>query len=183
VEAAVRGAERGFSLTELLASLALLSLALLAAWDLWDDSIRLVGTSGRALRNPSSVPATTALRHDLQAALELPAPAVDWSSTDLEVRLAGDRLVRYERRGEALYRLERGVAGTELAQRRVSTSVAGWQWRTVAPGLVEVRLTLDLYPDPSPVSRKVAVTGHGRRVRHTDVLRVAARGSGGGSSW
>lgn len=174
---------RGFSLTEMLVSLALVSIAFVAAWQIWDDAVRLTGAAGRSLADPSFVPAAVRLRADVRAAVAAPvAPA--WSASPLELQLHQGRSVIYEERQGSLYRCEQlAGAGDEVDCQRLVQPLSSWRWRTPAVGLVEVQVKLVCAPDPYRAAAAADPSFRSRPVVRIETVRAAVRLHNGGRSW
>ena len=172
--------ERGFSLLETLACIAIMAGALLASFDLIDQSMRVFGASDSAARNTLTVAAETALRRDIHAAVMF--PEVGSGSTDvLELTLEDGSRVSWRRDRGALVRVEERDGDTPVESRSPVRGVVGWRWKVVASTLIEIRLDVST---AAPLTGLRQTGLPDRRMRtERSVLRLSPRGSRGEGSW
>ena len=168
-----RAAQRGFSVLELVVAMAVMLVALLIACDLLDESARLLHHSTRRARDPLPLLATELLRNDLRAARP-PGPAGSWTSGPLALDVPGEGLVVWRRQGDRLWR-----AGGAADRPRLG-GLAGWRWRALPHGAVEVRIEL--------ASSGLWLTHTRRGVPQRDagrpeVLRILVASRGGQDGW
>lgn len=116
--------QAGFSLLELLISMALLLLGLALAAQLLLESQRTFALAGRAAQEPLVGYAVAQLTADAQASSDAEA-AIDGA-----LRLTGhpEGTVRWARRGESLLRTVIAADGTIRSHRRVLQRVTAWSW-------------------------------------------------------
>lgn len=158
--------------------LALLSLVVLVAAELVTHSIRLLGATGRAVRNPLTVQVNERLRRDVQEAAGVLTVEDVWSSGPLELRALNGDLIRYSVVGGELLRRTVNPGGVD--ERVLVRGVTSWWWRSPAPGVVDLNYGILVGPPPE---RHAAVEPGFRRERRIENLRFAVRGAGGGRRW
>lgn len=172
--------ERGFSLVEILASLAILGGTLLVSFDLIDHARWVSAAAADAALNPVTFAAEFAIRRDLQAVEEMPA-AGSVSEGPLVVQLHDRRVVTWRRSGDAVIRVERGPDDPrEVISQPLARGVTGWSWRVIDPALIEVRFQVAVAPPPSGLENGLQKRG---RTRATRVIRVSPRGVLGAGTW
>lgn len=118
------GSEGGFSLLELLVSMALMLFGLALAAQLLLESQRTFALAGRASQEPLAGYAVARLTADVQAASGAEAAA------DGALLLTGhpEGTLRWERRGESLLRTVIAPDGTIRSHRPVLRRVTVWSW-------------------------------------------------------
>lgn len=116
--------ESGFSLLELLVSMALMLLGLALAAQLLLESQRTFALAGRAAQEPLVGYAVAQLTTDVQASSGAQA------ASDGALLLTGlpEGTVRWDRRGESLLRTVIGTDGTIRSHRPVLQRVTAWRW-------------------------------------------------------
>lgn len=172
--------ERGFSLIEILASLAILGGTLLVSFDLIDHARRVSAAAAAASLNPVTISAEFTLRRDLQAVAEMPAVGLV-SEGPLELQLRDRRVVTWRRSGAEMVRVERGPDGPrELITRPIAGGVTGWSWRAIDPALIEVRIQVAVAPPPTGLEHGPPKPGLARATR---VFRMSPRGALGAGTW
>lgn len=168
------GGQRGFSVLELVVAMVVMLFALLLACDLLDESGRLLHHSMRRARDPLPQLAGELLRNDLRAAR--PQPAGDWTSGPLALDVPGEGPVVWHRQGEQLWRDAGGGGGSRPRLGRL----AGWRWRALPRGAIEVRIELAasgtwlLHSRPGLPRRDDA---------RPEVLRILVASRGGQDGW
>jgi hypothetical protein len=134
--------QRGTSVVELLVTLGLVSVVILAAAQLIGEAIRVA--HGTRVATPSADEAALAalLRRDVQGAAGSVLQPTSWGQQPLEmVTWAGGR-VRYAVEDESLVRETFAVTGAVSSRRVIARGVESWWWRLVTPRAVEVRVSL-----------------------------------------
>jgi prepilin-type N-terminal cleavage/methylation domain-containing protein len=172
--------QRGFSLLEMLASLAIMSTALLLCLDYIDESVRVLGASDQVAKDQITLAAEMTLRRDLQSASALPV-APSPSTGALELVLADGAKVRWFRRGGTLFRFHQQAEGGRFDARPMLRNLTRWRWEIVDSSLVEIRIRR-LVPEPLDALGK---SGPPTRERVANDVRivVAPRGLHGDGSW
>jgi prepilin-type N-terminal cleavage/methylation domain-containing protein len=168
-----RRRERGFTLTEMLAVLALVGLATFAIAPIWDALLGSLGRATAALHQPNVAAARASLRSDVQSAASV-SPASTWSSEPLLLSRADGRMTQYRLAGARLERCLRTATGTGESCRTVLTKVAAWRWQTSGQ-LIDIELEV---PAAGRAARAPA-----RPARDIEVLRFALRGNGRPNAW
>jgi len=171
---------RGTTLVELLVVLALLSIMVIIAAELVTHSIRLLGATGRAVRNPMMVHVVGRLRNDVQTAVGLPIEEPIWSDGPLELRTHNSQLIRIALVDGNLMRKSVSLAGGGSEERALLRGVTSWWWRSPSPGVVDINIGYLVNPAPERrASREVGA----ERERRQENLRFAIRSAGGGQRW
>jgi len=173
-------AERGTSLPELLVVLALLGLMVLVAADLVTHSMTLLGATGRSARNPLVAHVITRLRGDVEDAAGLRSAAFAWSRGPLELWAQDGTVVRLELDDGRLVRRTGAAVGPPSDEQVLLREITAWWWKSPAPGVVDLRIGYLVHPEPEQHASRTVGFG---RVRRTENLRFALRGSGGGTRW
>lgn len=147
---------RGYSLTELLVSVAVLGITLAGLYDVLRQGLQSVAGTRSAETTPQFDTAWLQVRRDVQAALSAPSGAEAWAEAPLDLKLPEDRRIRLALRDGALVREEWvGERNGALRPRVLARPVRVFRWRRPADGLVEVELTpaREYDPDTAPVVR------------------------------
>lgn len=175
-----RSRERGFGITEMLASMAIMAGALLVCFDLIDESMRVLGEADQAAKDQITLTGEMALRRDLQAAVVFP-PEHTSSTRALELVLNDGARVSWFRRGNTLYRAHQPANGGRDDSRPIIRNLTRWQWEIPGPSLVEVRFQRQI---PRPLSGLPKPGPPDRTPEKKDYhLVVSPRGSEGAGSW
>ena len=170
----------GTSLIELLVVLALLSIMILVAADLVIHSVKLLGATGRSVRNPSVVHVTNRLRNDVQEAAAVTNSEELWSEDPLVLATRAGGLVRIGVENGDLVRRSEAPGSGAVEERVLLRGVTSWWWRSPEPGVVDLNIGYLVNASPErSVSRE---PGYGLE-RRKENLRFAIRGSGGGTRW
>ena len=130
----------GFTLLELVISLAVASLLFLLAAQLLRSAQLVFLDAAREALDPEPRLAVAALRRDVQAALAVAGGSPVPSGGPLVLAQPGPSTVRYEQIGPALVRIRLDALGTEVNRRTVLAPLAAWKWSEPEPGLVFVSL-------------------------------------------
>jgi len=171
---------RGTSLIELLVVLALLSIMILVAADLVIHSVKLLGATGRSVRNPIVVHVTNRLRNDVQEAAAVTNPDTMWSEEPLVIATRTGGLVHIGVEDGKLVRRNVAPGSGTVEEQVLLRGVTSWWWRSPVPGVVDLNIGYLVNPAPErSVSRD---PGYGLE-RRKENLRFAIRGSGGGARW
>ena len=174
------GPERGTSLVELLVVLALVGIMVVVAAGLVTRSIRLMGATGRAVRNPIMVHVVERIRRDVQEAASVTAVEMIWSEDPLEIRTRTGSRVRYAVVDGDLVRRTIASGSGSIEERVLLRGVTSWWWRSTAPAVIDINLGYLVHLPPEyQSSQKVGY----ERERRTENLRFAIRGGWGGAQW
>lgn len=172
--------QAGFTLVEVVVTLAVLAVALALAAGILVETHRMMAQAGLELRAPASEEALDLLRAELQGAAGVsggPPGGIGWSRDRLVlVRPDGDRVV-YERNGRRLLRR------MEEGERTAVPDLVSWRWRRDAPTLVTVEVVYEGRRGPgggivSPRGRIEGTTEW-----RTRRLTAAVRGGGAQRGW
>ena len=163
----------GFTVAELVVSLALTSAIVLICSQLLVEAFDLARTAAHRLPPSSLVAITASLRKDLHQAASVAAPAIGWQQGPLELVGWDGGVVRYELDGGQLIRESRLAPGSPPVRRVLNRSVLSWWWRPVNEQTVQLRVTVGVTGSPSDGD------GHRRVLERT----FAARGGADGRSW
>jgi hypothetical protein len=167
-------------LVELLVVLALLSIMVLAAAQLVVHSIRLLGATGRSVRNPILVHVTNRLRNDVQEAAGVTAVEDIWTEDRLELTTRAGGLVRIGVENGSLVRRTVAPGSGTVEERVLLRGVETWWWRSPAPGVVD--LNIGYLVNPETEHHAAREVGYGRE-RRKENLRFAIRAGDGGTRW
>ncbi len=133
---------RGFSLTEILVSVAIVGLAMGGLYDVLVQGMTSVARTRSAETSPQLDAAWLQVRRDVQAAVAASTGGESWNEGPLELALPGGGTIRLALRGVALVREESAEAREGEPRLRVlARPVRAFRWRRPAAGLVEVELT------------------------------------------
>ncbi len=165
--------ERGVTLIELLVSLVLLVVAVSLACQLLLLTARIFNSTGKVLHDSSFANAAAQLRRDINDASSMSGSGGEWTDEPLLIfTQSGPMYIGKNCTGE----LERGG---EVLLRRVQ----GWQWRTIAPGVIQIVIYRQLSDDPWSDSQNLPPRLRVQTLRRTETLIVAARNIHGGRAW
>ena len=166
---------RGYTVVELLVTLGLVSVVILAAAQLIGASTRVYQGASRGTSSPGVTSVTTSLRRDVQSASGVLLQLPTWDQRPMElVGWDGDR-TRYSLEGQVLVRETFDAVGVPTGRRVIVNAVASWWWRLVTPRTVEVRVSI--LPRPGLGS---SATGVEPQIVHR---RFTFRGWPDGRSW
>lgn len=172
--------DRGFSLLEMLAAIAMMAGTLLVSFDLIDHSLRVFAESDAAARNQVTIAAKFAIRRDVQEAERLPVVGTE-SAGILELELQDGTRVSWRRERGGLVRRESGGGREPMESRPFSRNVTGWHWEVVTPTLLEVRI--DLASAPPITGLRQTGLADATPVLSSLVIHASPRGSRGEGSW
>ena len=172
--------EHGFSLVEVLVSVAIMGGALLVSFDLVEHALRVFGESTAAAGNPLTTATEVSIRRDGQAARALPAVGTT-SSGVLALQLQDGRYVEWRREGDALIRSEKKGDHATVESRPLPRRVTGWRWKVISPALLEVRIEVAESPNAAGLQQ----TGPPERTIHSSarVIHISPRGVRGERAW
>jgi len=175
-----RSCERGFGITEMLASIAIMAGALLVCFDLIDESMRVFGEADQAAKDQITLAGEMSLRRDLQAAVVYPAEQTK-SNGPLELVLNNGTRVSWRRHGSTLFRHQTPPDGDREEALPIIRNLTRWQWEIVGPSLIEVRFRRAV---PPPISG-LPKAGPPDRKPETREYRIVAspRSAGRIGSW
>ncbi len=165
----------GYTVIELVVTLGLASVVVLAAGQLIAASAKLYRSGGKQIVGPKLTSVATALRRDFHRSFAIAEEVPSWDEEPLELATWNGGRIRYSLQGEALVRESIGPGGTAGSRRIVVNGVASWWWRNVSPQTVEVRLTILPRPGLGPTTSGVD--------RFTVQRRFSVRGWPDGRSW
>ena len=171
---------RGTSLVELLVVLALMSMMVLVAADLVVHSIKLLGATGRSVRNPLLVHVNARLRRDVQEASGLQIEEWVWSDDPLLLVHHDGSLIRIALEDGALVRKIVGGPGGVADERVLLRGVTSWWWRSPVEGVVDLNIGYLVNPEPE---HQAALDAGSKLEHRQENLRFAVRSSGGGRHW
>ncbi len=174
--------DRGSTLVELLVSLALISIAVLAATALIVQSIKVFDSLGRSMSDPETVIARSWICKDVHSARSIEGATGTWSDSELVLATGDGGAVTYALDGGRLLRRVVDRHGAETDTRTVLHGLAEWRWRVAGSRVIEVELVVPSHLDPVTAA---LVGDPGRRAEvslRRETLVLALRG-GGGSSW
>ncbi len=173
-----RQGQRGFSLVEALAVLAIVGLVLMTVGPLMDESMALIASSDAASAAVSPERLGALLRGDLEAGRVAGVPTRRGA---LEVSLPGGGSVRWALAGATLHREARDESGALVGRRFELAGVKAFTWQSLNDDVLEVRLSWRTVSVASPPTGQAA--SRYRTATSTAVWRVARRGGGEGRSW
>lgn len=172
--------ESGFSLIEQLVSIAIMSTALLVAFDLIDHALRVFSESAAAATNPLTIHTEELIRADLMSARVFPFDGQS-SSGPLILQLWDGSQIEWKLEGESLVRTEM-VEGIHKSQARpLPRQVVGWWWRVVSENLVEVKILINGTPTADGLQLQGPLEKASEVI--TRVVYVSPRGVRGNGSW
>jgi hypothetical protein len=166
---------RGYTVIELIVTLGLATVVVLAAGQLIAAAGRLYGSTGSQIVGPKLTSVATSLRRDFHRSAAVAEEAPSWDERQLELAAWDGSRIRYSLQGEALVREVTGPAGNPAGRRIVANGVSAWWWRKPSPHSVEVRVTI--LPRPSLGPDAMGVN------RYTVQRIFALRGWPDGRSW
>jgi type II secretory pathway component PulJ len=173
--------EDGYSLVELLGSIAIMSVALVAAYDVIDLALRVTSDVGSTATDPMALSAELHLRRDLQKAIALPEQGTT-SRGPLVLKLGSDVEVKWNRKGNRLIRSEKtGIDDQPFTETLALRQVVGWKWSALSPSLLEVSFDIDQSSLPAGLSVSGPPTNERMRVRK--VIHVSPRCIAGVRPW
>lgn len=175
---------RGFSLLEIMVSLAVVAVVLTLATRLIVEVQLAAVEWRRTLRDPMPQLTTQLLRTDIQRSSRLLSAVSLEPAGTMALELPGGRQILYAKESNRLTRSLIAVDGEEIGSRTVMSPISLWRWRHLGSGLIQVEITYQLHRDPG--SRRLGGTGRLRAgLPSTELLRMrfALRATPGRQSW
>ena len=170
------------TLIELMVSLALISVASLAACSLIVQSIRVFDSLGRSMSDPDAVITRSWMRKDVHSARSIEPGTGIWSDHELVLATGEGGSVIYEQNGDRLLRRVIDRNGSETEARTLLHSLVGWRWRVAGSRVIEVELVLPSHLDPAIAALTTDSKRRAEESLRRETLVLALR-RGGGSSW
>ncbi len=166
---------RGYTLLELLVTMGLVGVVVLAAGQIIGGAGRLILSNEQRTADPRLSSLSTMLRRDVHGSAGVVHIVPSWDEGPLELASWGGGRIRYFLEGEALVRETTADGAGSAGRRVVVNGVSSWWWRMVTPQIVEFRVTVLPRPDLGSSSAGV----------QRDVLlrRFSVRGGPDGRSW
>lgn len=130
----------GFTLLEMIVSLLVVSLILLLGLQVLLESRILLLKTDQEIGRPLPQLFTRLLRRDVQGSRGILAPRPSWTIEPLVLEAADGTRIRYERDAGAIERQLLDSSNELVNSRSLLQDVSSWQWRRLAPGLVEVQV-------------------------------------------
>ncbi len=173
----------GFSILELVIALSLVLIALLAACQLIVESLTIIESTGRSLRDPTVGTAAAWLRRDIHASFAVDVLLPTWSSDAMVLRNPWQETITVERVDDTLIRVVHDMDDQEIERRVLMHGVRYWRWILIAPGLIDCELRTSAHIDPTVaavVRDPARLAKSGTRIER---FRFSLRGRYGGRSW
>lgn len=165
---------RGYTVAELVVTLALTTLIMLVALQLIVEAVGLARRGDRRLDPIRIVTVMSSLRKDVHGAVAVGGLVdIGWQNGPLDLAGWDGSRVRYALEGDRVIRESRDSLGRAAGRRVVAAGVAAWWWRPLNFRTVEVRLTI-----APQTSVGASIEG-----RHTQTRIFAVRGWPDGRSW
>jgi len=174
--------DRGSTLLELMVSLALISVASLAASSLIVQSVRVFDSLGRSMSDPEAVIARSWMRKDVHSARSIEGATGIWSDLELVLATGEGGAVIYAQDGGRLLRRVIDRNGAETEDRTLLHGLVEWRWRVAGSRVIEVELVLPSHLDPVTAALVADPKRRPEVSLRRETLVLAVR-SGGGSSW
>lgn len=156
----------GYTVVELLVTLALTSVIVLASLALVEAAARVALRTDRALDSPRLVAVTTSLRRDFHRSVAIGVLDVGWQNGPLVLAGWDGGRVEYLLDGDRLVREASGALGAPSARRVLTLGISSWWWRPLDDSTVEIRLTAAppqgprrSTAEPDTLTRRFAVRG------------------------
>ncbi len=165
--------QTGTSLIEVLVTMALVSIAVMAAGSLIVHSTQLQKSVILALGDPVAEQVVAWLRRDVHMAAGLQHASFSWTDHELALKNQDGTSVFYSIDGDTLIRADVDSKGAVTARRTLLRPIAEWRWRSPTANLVEIEVTLPFHGNP------LVDTVETQRIRTV----LALRGGYGGRSW
>jgi prepilin-type N-terminal cleavage/methylation domain-containing protein len=175
----VRPGAAGFSLVEMVVTMAVLAIGLALVGRLVIEAQLGLARAQAELGNPLPRYALARLRSDLRSALGVPAILPGWRSSPLTLVLEGGERIAWQRSDDDLERAILDPSGEASVRHVALRDVADWRWRPTADGLVDVELVYRARDTSGVPLVGVARTWSPPTVERSVWMRVALRASGG----
>lgn len=134
------GRPSGFTLIEMVVSLLLVSLVLMLGLQVLLETRFLFLKADQEIGRPLPQLFARLLRRDAQGAKGIFSPRPTWTIEPLVLEAPDGTRVRYQRDSGDINRLLFNDSNELVNSRTLMQNVDSWQWRRLAPGLVEVQI-------------------------------------------
>ncbi len=174
--------QRGTTLVELMVSLALMSVASLAAASLIVQAVRVFEASARSMTDPGTAVARSWIRKDVHSARSMQGGIGLWSDGELVLTLVDGGSVVYRQDSGSLVRRVVAADGSEIDRRVLLRELLGWRWRAAGSRVVELEMRLAGRRDPATAGGVADPTRQTEMTVRRETLVLALR-AGGAGSW
>lgn len=134
------GRQTGFTVIEMLVSLLVVSLVMLLGLQVLLETRFLFMKADQEIGRPVPQLFARLLRRDAQGAMSIFAPRPTWTVEPLVLEAPDGTRVRYQRDGGNIDRQLFDDSNELINSRTLMQNVRSWQWRRLAPGLVEIQI-------------------------------------------
>ena len=165
----------GYTLLELMVTMSLVGIVLLAAGQIIGGAGRLLLANDQQMADPQLSSLSTSLRRDIHRSSGVVHVVPSWDEGPLDLASWDGGRIRYVLEGEALVRETVAAGSSSVGRRVVVNGVSSWWWRMVTPQFIEVRVTV--LPRPGLEASAAGVR------RDVVLRRFAVRGGPDGRSW
>ncbi|MCP4897052.1 MAG: hypothetical protein GY906_08760 [bacterium] len=180
---ALKDSNAGFSILELVVAMSLVLIAVLAACQLIVESMSIIESTGRSLRDPSTGLASASLRRDIHEAASVSSAVPGWSYGPMTLWSQWPETVIIEKVDDSLVRVVRDTSNQEIERRVLVRGIRSWRWIVVAPGLIDCELTFKVHLNPVTASLVKDPERLARMQTRVERFRFALRGQAGGNKW
>ena len=134
------GRQKGFTLIEMLVSLLVVSLVLALGLQVLLETRFLFMKADQEIGRPVPQLFARLLRRDAQGARGIFAPRPTWTIEPLVLEAPDGTRVRYQQDSGNINRQQFNESNELINSRTLMQNVNSWQWRRLAPGLLEVQI-------------------------------------------
>ncbi|MGB3562348.1 MAG: prepilin-type N-terminal cleavage/methylation domain-containing protein [Thermoanaerobaculia bacterium] len=178
------GRQTGFTLIEMVVSLLVMSLVLALGLQVLLETRFLLMKADQEIGRPMPQLFARLLRRDAQGAAGIFAPQPTWTIQPLVLQSPDGTRVRYQRNGGNIDRQLFNESNELINTRTLMQNVNSWQWRRLAPGLLEVQIVyLKPRAPTSSLAPGLARLREGGIEPEILSLRYALRARPGRRSW
>jgi prepilin-type N-terminal cleavage/methylation domain-containing protein len=178
------GRQTGFTLIEMVVSLLVVSLVLALGLQVLLETQFLFMKADQELGRPMPQLFARLLRRDAQGAAGIFAPQPTWTVQPLVLEEPDGTRVRYQRDGGDINRQLFNESNVLINTRTLMQNVDSWQWRRLAPGLVEIQIAYLIPRAPtSSIAPGLARLREGGVEPEILTLRFALRARPGRRTW
>jgi len=178
------GHQTGFTLIEMLVSLLVVSLVLALGLQVLLETRFLFMKVDQEIGRPVPHLFARLLRRDAQGAMGIFAPRPTWTIEPLVLEAPDGTRVRYQQDSGNINRLLFNDSNELINSRTLMQNVNSWQWRRLAPGLLEVQIVyLKPRAPTSSLAPGLARLREGGVEPEILSLRYALRARPGRRSW
>lgn len=178
------GRQTGFTLIEMVVSLLLVSLVLLLGLQVLLETRFLFLKADQEIGRPLPQLFARLLRRDAQGAMGIFAPRPTWTIEPLVLEAPDGTRIRYQLDTGEIQRQLFNESNELINSRTLVRNVTSWQWRRLAPGLLEVQIAyLKPRAPTSNLAPGLARLREGGVEPEILSLRYALRARPGRSSW